>query len=510
MTQMNAALRAGIDNVYAKFGDNGIVDIGLQSALDVGVAVSNYVQVPRCCIKGVTLTGAAALTSIANGPSGVRVGKAEPIIISDGWKKFTHAGVSYTGATQAALTSGDLGLLAVANLRAAIRAGWEERYARLVASAHVMAFLLGALESGGEWVIVDDPDVTSLTAVEVGFLNNFEEVASSGALICAMGAINHYTINHTTGQGKLQGFAMKVAGVLNLDYPTERTQSAEEKRRLTTDMLYAAAHPVSKRNMMYTLRQELPHLTAAWAPGVPQPKKGQADEFLRVRLGGIPAGARKLYVTVEACRRIASSGLLCAMPGVGQVQGMRKLLATVEKKGAAAHVGASYYLQGTGTKPFTVDQNRDEFKTAILCAGAYMKIVAPRSTLAESPAFTDADGEAEGEFGDWVAECRAYSVAMKSKVEVGLADVIGKYSAGVEALAGLEQMHVNFDQIHPDDAIGKKEAARALIREACKISKELFEQNLDDEDDENNDEEEEMEHEEEEHEDASSDDGGGQ
>jgi len=37
MTAMTAALCAGLDNVYTKFGDNGVVDIGLQSALDVAL-----------------------------------------------------------------------------------------------------------------------------------------------------------------------------------------------------------------------------------------------------------------------------------------------------------------------------------------------------------------------------------------------------------------------------------------------------------------------------------------
>jgi len=88
-----------------------------------------------------------------------------------------------------------------------------------------------------------------------------------------------------------------------------------------------------------------------------------------------------------------------------------------------------------------------------------MKIVAPRSTLAESPAFTGADGKAEGEFGDWVAECRAYADAVKAKVEVGLASVIGKYSAGVKSLEELEQMHVEFDRMDPADSVGRKVAA---------------------------------------------------
>ena len=79
-----------------------------------------------------------------------------------------------------------------------------------------MTFLFGALESEGEWVIVNDPDVAQLSALEVSYLEDFKEIASSGALICTMGAVNHYSINHTTGQGRLQGFAMKVALVLKV------------------------------------------------------------------------------------------------------------------------------------------------------------------------------------------------------------------------------------------------------------------------------------------------------
>ena len=46
MTAIAAAMRAGLDNVYAKFADNGVVDIGLQSTLNVGVRACNYVVVP--------------------------------------------------------------------------------------------------------------------------------------------------------------------------------------------------------------------------------------------------------------------------------------------------------------------------------------------------------------------------------------------------------------------------------------------------------------------------------
>ena len=139
-------------------------------------------------------------------------------------------------------------------------------------------------------------------------------------------------------------------------------------------MLYATAHPVSKRNMMYILHPHLPRLTAAaWAPEVPKPARGTADQFLKVRLGGIPAGVRKAYVTVEACKRVAANGLLCAIPGVGALPKMNSVLEKVKEEGVAAHVGATYYLRHTGQVPHVVEQNRGEFKTALVYSGAYLR-----------------------------------------------------------------------------------------------------------------------------------------
>ena len=113
--------------------------------------------------------------------------------------------------------------------------------------------------------------------------------------------------HHRTG--RLLGFAVKLTNVLSLEYPDERTSSAEEKRKITASMLYATTHPVSKRNM-YILQHNLPYLTAVWPPGVPKPKECIPDEFLRIRL---VAGARKLYVALEACRRSPPQGcsVLC-------------------------------------------------------------------------------------------------------------------------------------------------------------------------------------------------------
>ena len=295
--------------------------------------------------------------------------------------------------------------------------------------------LLGVIEPGGKWEIASNADVTALTAAEQKFFNSFEDIAHTGSLVCAMGAISHFTINHTTGQGKLQGFTLKVAKVLKLGYPTEHMSAAEERRKNITVMLYAAAHPVAKRNMLYVLDRAMPCLSAVWAPGIPRPAHVGADEFLKVQVGGVPAGARKIYVALEACKHIAANGLLCAMPGIAAIAQMNAVMARVKGAGVAAYVGASYYLHNTDIRSLRVDQNRDEFHDVIICAGAYLEIVAPGCTLAASPAFANVRDEANAEFGEWVAECQAYMQAREERVESGLAGTVSKYATGVEGIA---------------------------------------------------------------------------
>lgn len=41
--------------VYAAIRENGVIDIGLQSALDVGVKECDYIVVPANCMKTVHL-----------------------------------------------------------------------------------------------------------------------------------------------------------------------------------------------------------------------------------------------------------------------------------------------------------------------------------------------------------------------------------------------------------------------------------------------------------------------
>jgi len=71
------------------------------------------------------------------------------------------------------MLSEELGLLAVVNLCASAAAGWTGRSWDFVALAHAIAFLLGVLESKGEYIVCDDPDVRALTAEAVTFVAGY-------------------------------------------------------------------------------------------------------------------------------------------------------------------------------------------------------------------------------------------------------------------------------------------------------------------------------------------------
>ena len=62
--------------------------------------------------------------------------------------------------------------------------------------------------------------------------------------------------------------------------------------------------------MLYTLDCDVEGLYAAWIPGLPKPMHSTLDDFVSLRVKAIPARARKLYVTLEGCKRVASTGVL--------------------------------------------------------------------------------------------------------------------------------------------------------------------------------------------------------
>lgn len=105
----------------------------------------------------------------------------------------------------------------VANYKACQAAGWNKDECELMVSTHVTAVVVRAIDARGEVVVVDDLDISNMSE-EIKMVEKFPSLSSRGLLMCAAGALNHFAINHTTGQECLQGFTINVAHVLGLKH----------------------------------------------------------------------------------------------------------------------------------------------------------------------------------------------------------------------------------------------------------------------------------------------------
>lgn len=167
-----------------------------------------------------------------------------------------------------------------------------------------MTVLMGCIENAGQAIIAADPNIDNVTEEKVAFLESFPRLAPAGALVVGAAGLKHYTINHTIGQGKLQGFALKVAHILGLPRPSGQDRTSADIRRQTMEDFYAAAHPANKRNALFMVDRTTKTVSALWVPGTPP----------TLRLRGAPASTCRLYITIEACKRIAACGMLIAIP----------------------------------------------------------------------------------------------------------------------------------------------------------------------------------------------------
>jgi hypothetical protein len=116
--------------------------------------------------------------------------------------------------------------------------------------------------------------------------------------------------------------------------------------------------------------------------------------------------------------------MLVAMPGVEGIPLLKATLEEAKELSVGAHEGAAYYTRGTRNRTARIDQNADNHNTLVTCAGAFLKIVAPGSTLAQSPAFSQAEDEATTLHSEWVRECRAYKEGLETKTSAELAKIL--------------------------------------------------------------------------------------
>ena len=102
----------------------------------------------------------------------------------------------------------------------------------------------------------------------------------------------------------------------------------------------------------------------------------------------------------------------------------------------------------------------------VMCAGAFLHIVAPGCTLASSPAFADALEEAMVSAPDWVAECWKYKDGLDQTVVSGLVAVLSKNLA---AQTGSDEVNTLIDKAQAADDPGEKARLEAAIVSATLV-----------------------------------------
>ena len=166
------------------------------------------------------------------------------------------------------------GLLAIANFHTAVAAGWEDRNGLCPHYGIPAKSSRSGGRVGNMWWPSSECSQSSWGCI-------LEPITNSGSLICAMALVNHYMINHTTGQWKLQGFALKAANVLLSYWPYSISRGKAKDNccnalRSCPPSLqkgYALCHPT---------RSSIPN---CWmGTRSPQTCQGVSDEFLKVHL----------------------------------------------------------------------------------------------------------------------------------------------------------------------------------------------------------------------------------
>ena len=88
------------------------------------------------------------------------------------------------------------------------------------------------------------------------------------------------------------------------------------------------------------------------------------------------------------------------------------------------------------------------------------------STLAMSPAFSGAEEEATSLLPTWVAECRAYAAAIKSKAPGGMALILGHQMSAAYQVRGLTELYERYEAMEKKAIIAARLAK--LARDASR------------------------------------------
>jgi hypothetical protein len=412
---------------------NGVISVGLAGALDKGLKSDYYTIVPKEVKVKVELKGLIQVENknyvltVNGAPDNTQVLDAtnERVMVHS-----TNQGKAYEvkGAFYSTCNVQELNQVSARLILAANKKWIDDAQKEMAFSAQQRALLeciilcqinYGLLDADedAEWkqINTDTNDPGELKEhMEI------EKCYDAAMLLISAAVLNHYKLNHTTGQGGVQGFLKKIVNTIDFfeRLPTNDPIARVAALRKQEDFLYLALHRIGKRNGCFALLEPNISVYAARAPGMPLIPAMRKDDFVSLRAAGAPAGAGKIAVISTALKMASNSGLLCFMPEVARIDEFIAVAKLVKNAPLYCHSGARWFQKFNS---FEVKQNftqSTELITLYLkCACIYVHHIAKHSSLADSPAFTNLYDGAAAELSAWDNTCSSYATARKKTVD---------------------------------------------------------------------------------------------
>jgi len=147
----------------------------------------------------------------------------------------------------------------------------------------------------------------------------------------------------------------------------------------------------------------------------------------------MPAGTHRLAVCYEAAKRMLKSPLARYCPGANELASLAPARAAVLNARAKHHVGASY-LTGLPRAQY----NDTDFSNFIGRLGTFIREMAPRSTLAQSPHLTVSSIESSEDYdATWKNVLLQYKLQAMQQTQTALTGIQAEASLSQEQLVAM-------------------------------------------------------------------------
>lgn len=191
--------------------------------------------------------------------------------------------------------------------------------------------------------------------------------------------ISHWLTNHTIG-------AMNSVNLVQKTWSfTTVKQERNEKGVQLNKMLYDHVHPISKRNVLFSTDRTIIGLTGLYTYGLRIPCEMEIDKSFNLRLGGLPAGNRRLEIAVALTREMLRLGTAICADAFHKIDSLTKLYIQAKKIGISGHIGARYYSFKSDNEAVYNSLCNSDVDEIIRSYGSILLAIDPECTLAQSP-----------------------------------------------------------------------------------------------------------------------------